>query len=116
MQRASTRADALAHRVAELEQSLLTERAFAARAAANVVRLESDLTSALASAPNSMALELLTAKLASSESRAAEERLRVVEVKRLWKGVVDTMREEADAFAVALEDAQVCWSVVGAFQ
>lgn len=52
-------------------------------------------------------LEQQLETLASAEGRAAEERERVAEVKKLWKGVVETMREETDALAVALEEAQV---------
>lgn len=51
-------------------------------------------------------LEQRIGVLSSAEGRAVEERERVAEVKRLWKGVVDTMRDETDALAVALEEAQ----------
>jgi hypothetical protein len=98
----------LERRNTDLEQLLAAERAVSARALAEVARLESALSTATAAAPQqSFALEQLAAALAASEVRAAEERARVAEVKKLWKGVVDTMREEAEALATALEDAQV---------
>lgn len=100
---------------AKLQEAYASVQATAqALAAASIVEARRSADEAREEAANLrltiIELEKRLVVAAASDGRAAEERDRVAETKRLWKGVVDTMREETDALAVALEEAQVSFT------